>query len=277
MPFRSSGACCPAAAAIPGPLRVRQGSGAAVRAALGGFAASFGQQRGGFVAAAWGARGGFLRATAFGMRGAERAPHLGTRPQKTATLRASAGVCLRFVGRCARPTPRQPPALSLPPVLRPASACGPDRASHQHCARASGYGTCATWPGTTWLAGRSAPTALPPAAMPCPPTSLRQPSPLARAQCCAAATKPPRCAPKVAANSPSAARARARSAHRPRSGPEMAAAAGQQAPDGRKGMAGACVFHVEHRAHLEAAAGQRPGRPTPPQNTTRTYMRLAIE
>ena len=122
MPFRSSGACCPAAAAIPGPLRVRQGSGAAVRAALGGFAASFGQQRGGFVAAAWGARGGFLRATAFGMRGAERAPHLGTRPQKTATLRASAGACLRYVGRCARPTPRHAPALSLPPVLRPVRA-----------------------------------------------------------------------------------------------------------------------------------------------------------
>ena len=81
-----------------------------------------------------------------------------------------AGDCLRFVGRCARPTPRQPPALSLPPVLRPASACGPDRASHQHCARASGYGTYATWPGTTWLAGRSAPAALPPAAMSCPAT-----------------------------------------------------------------------------------------------------------
>ena len=93
----------------------------------------------------------------------------------------------------------------------------------------------------------------------------------------AAATKPPRCAPKVAANSPSAARARARSAHRPRSGPEMAAAAGQQAPDGRKGMAGACVFHVEHRAHLEAAAGRRlrvsRGTPRPPGSRRRPAPR----
>ena len=102
-----------------GPLRGQWGQRARVRAALGEIAAGFGAQRGGFVAAAWGARGDFLRATAFGMRGAERAPHLGTRPQKTATLRASAVVCLRFVGRCARPTPRQPPALSLPPVLHP--------------------------------------------------------------------------------------------------------------------------------------------------------------
>ena len=82
-----------------GPRRGQWGQRARARAALGEIAAGFGAQRGGFVAAAWGARGDFLRATAFGMRGAERAPHLGTLPQKTATLRASAVVCLRYAGR----------------------------------------------------------------------------------------------------------------------------------------------------------------------------------
>ena len=81
--------------------------------------AGFGAQRGGFVAAAWGARGDFLRATAFGMRGAERAPHLGTRPQKTATLSRHAVKLHRYAARCTRATPRSLPACRLPPVLHP--------------------------------------------------------------------------------------------------------------------------------------------------------------
>ena len=53
------------------------------------------------------------------MRGAERAPHLGTRPQKTAALSRHAVKLHRYAARCTRATPRSLPACRLPPVLHP--------------------------------------------------------------------------------------------------------------------------------------------------------------
>lgn len=160
------------------------------------------RDRSGFWGAAWRVCGGGVggaRATCIGMWGAARAPHLAACP------RVACPQCF---------------ALSGHHYSLRSQSC-PVRATHQHKTRSSGYGTYATGPGATWLAGRSAPPALPPAATLPPTPPLRLPSPLTRALCCAAATNPPRCAPKVAANSPSAARARARSAHRPRSGPDV--------------------------------------------------------
>ena len=144
-------------------------------------------------------RSGPARSSAFGLWGAARAPHLASRP------------------RC--PCPQCSTLSGNHYPLRGQSL--PVRVTHQHKTRSSGYGTYATGPGATWLAGRSAPAALPPAATLPPTPPLRLPSPLTRALCCAAATNPPRCAPKPAAISPSAARARARCPHWPRSGPDV--------------------------------------------------------
>ena len=94
-----------------GPLRGRWALRARARAALGGFAATFGAQRGGFVAAAWGARVWFWVLRRF-------AP---VHP-KPNPLSRHAGKLHRYVARCARATPRSLPACRLPPVLRPVRA-----------------------------------------------------------------------------------------------------------------------------------------------------------